>query len=402
MSQTMSLEREEVALAGWARGVRRSALQDLLVEGTRPGVLSLALGLPAAELFPAEEYGRAAAEVLARDPRALQYGPPFEPLKKQVVALMRERGVECTEAQVFLTAGAQQGANMLARLLLDQGAQVVVEEMTYPGFQQVLQPYCPEVLTVPTDAETGMDVDALERLLEGGARPALIYCVTDGHNPLAVSLSRDKRERLVSLARAFRVPVVEDDPYGFLQYGGAAAAPLRALDDRWVLYVGTFSKILAPALRAGWVVVPEHLVPLLSIVKESSDINMAPLSQRAVSAFIDAGHLGGHVATLRREYGRRRDAMHEALAEHFGGLARWHRPSSGMFFWVELPEEVDTTRLFRRAIDAERVAFLPGPAFGVGRERATNCMRLNFSHNPPGLIREGVERIARVLKGGLS
>lgn len=398
-----SLVKEAVPLACWTQDLKRSALQDMLVEGTRPGVLSLALGLPAAELFPVEEYGQAIARVLEADPRALQYGPPFEPLKKHVVALMARRGVTCREEQVFLTAGAQQGVNLLTRLLLNPGGQVVIEEMTYTGFQQVLQPYQPEILTVPTDLQTGMDVEAVEELLKSGARPSLIYCVTDGHNPLAVSLSRDKRERLVRLAREYRVPVIEDDPYGFLHYEDAAVPPLRALDDRWVYYVGTFSKILAPALRAGWMIVPEEIIPYLSTIKEAADINMSPLSQRAIAAYLDTGHLPAHLARLRREYGRRRDAMHNCLEEHLSNGARWHRPTNGMFIWVELPETVDAGELFKAAIKRERVAFIPGQAFGVGETpRASNCMRLNFSNNSEERIEEGIARLARVLKSEMA
>src|SRR5215207_2792509 len=256
----------------------------MLVASARPGVLSFALGLPAAELFPAAEYSEALAHVLASDPRALQYGPPFRPLKQHVLRLMADRGVNCREEQVFLTAGAQQGVNLLAHLLVEPGSTVIVEEMAYTGCQQVLQVTQADVLTVPTDFKTGIDVDAVERLLEGGAQPALIYVVPDGHNPLSVSMSLEKRMRLVELARAYSVPIVEDDAYGFLYYD-SPTPPLRALDDEWVLYVGTFSKIMAPALRTGWVVVPEALTSHLAILKEATDIDTAPLNQRAISAY---------------------------------------------------------------------------------------------------------------------
>jgi 2-aminoadipate transaminase len=288
-------------------------------------------------------------------------------------------------------------------LLLNPGGQVLIEEMTYTGFQQVLQPYQPEILTVPTDLRTGMDVEAVEALLESGARPSLIYCVTDGHNPLAVSLSRAKRERLVQLACEYRVPVIEDDPYGFLHYENAPLPPLRALDDQWVYYVGTFSKMLAPALRAGWMIVPEEFIPYLSTIKEASDINMSPLSQRAIAAYLDAGHLTAHLARLRQEYKIRRDAMSDSLQEHLSLEARWQRPANGMFIWVELPETVDAGELFKAAIKRERVAFIPGQAFSVGSvPRASNCMRLNFSNNSAALIEEGIARLARVLKSEMA
>lgn len=394
---------EEIPLAGWTQTVKRSALQDMLVAGSRPGVLSFALGLPASELFPTAAYSEAVTEVLATDTRALQYGPPFQPLKKHVVELMRLRGVVCREEQVFLTAGAQQGVNLLTRLLLDHGGQVLIEETAYTGVQQVLQLYQPEILTVPTDMETGMDVEAVEDLLRGGARPALIYTVTEGHNPLAVSLSREKRERLVELAEQYRVPIVEDDPYGFLYYGDTSIPPLRALNEQWVFYVGTFSKILAPALRVGWLIVPESLIPHLGIIKEASDIDMHTLNQRAISTYLDGGQLVEHTKMLRREYGQRRDAMCRALDKHFPAGTRWLKPTGGIFIWVELPGRVDTGELLKVAIETEQVAFIPGHAFSVnGDNAATNCMRLNFSHNSVERIEDGIERLARVLKNELA
>jgi 2-aminoadipate transaminase len=370
----------------------------MLSEASRPDILSLALGLPAAELFPWEAYGRAAAQLLETDANALQYGPPSRVLKSQIVELMAQRGVACREEQVFLTAGAQQGINLLARLLLEPGGSVMTEELTYTGCQQVLEPYQPKVLSVPTSAQSGIDVDAVETYLENGARPAFIYTVTDGHNPLGVSLSREKRERLAGLAREFRVPIIEDDPYGFIHYE-AATPPLRAFDENFVYYVGSFSKILAPALRAGWLVVPEALSMHLSIIKEASDIDTGTFSQRAISTFIANGHLNGHLEKLRREYATRRDAMLSSLGEHFAADARWNVPTSGIFIWVELQREVSTMELLKLAIERERVAFIPGQAFSVGgTPRATNCMRLNFSHSSAERIEEGVSRLARCLR----
>lgn len=399
MPNTGSSYEVAIPLAGWARAVQRSALQEMLSLASGPGILSLALGLPAAEFFPVEAYAEAVAHVLSADPRALQYGPPSERLKAQIVELMATRGVECHPAQVFITSGAQQGLSLLTRLLLEPGGTVLTEEMIYPGFRQVIEPFQPRLLTVPTDLGTGMDVEAVERLLRGGERPALIYTVADGHNPLAVSMSAEKRARLAELARRYGVPVIEDDPYGFIYYGERPTTPVKAADEQWVYYAGSFSKILAPALRVGWLVVPEALTGRLSIVKESSDIDTATLSQRAVSHFLDSCDLDGRLAGLRREYGLRRDAMLRALAEHFPDGARWQEPSGGFFVWVELPAGVEAGELLRAAVSTERIAFIPGQAFWVGRQPPpTNCMRLNFSHNRPEVIEEAVARLARVLK----
>lgn len=384
--------------AAWARTIERSVLQGMLEASAQPGILSFALGLPAAELFPTEEYRQSLNRVLSANPRSLQYGPPLQSLRKQIVKLMELRGVRCSQEQVFLTAGAQQGAHMLTRLLLDPGGCVVTEELTYPGFQQVLQPYRPRVLSVSTDRATGMNVDELERLLNSPERPSLIYSVTDGHNPLSVSMSLEKRQQLVQLARRYQVPVIEDDPYGFLWYEKKSLPPLRAFDEKWVYYVGTFSKMLAPGLRAGWLVMPEELAAPLSVIKESIDINMAPFTQHVVADYLATGHLEKHLDMLRHEYSARRDALHLALQEYFPSGAVWQRPTNGVFFWVELPENVDTGDLLHAAIETEKVAFIPGFAFNASAKPcARNTMRLNFSHNSVELIAEGIARLGRCL-----
>ena len=269
MSLTIAPPQEEITLSSWAQNVERSPLQEMMDLTAQPDIISFALGLPAAELFPRDHYADAVTRVLAADNRALQYGQPCKPLKKHVQELMRKRGVTCRMSQIFLTTGAQQGLSLMARVLLNPGSQVLFEEMSYPGFQQVILPFKPQILTVPTDLDTGMDVNAVSSLLESGAHPAFIYTVTDGHNPLGVGMSVSKRRQLVELARRYQVPIIEDDAYGLIYYGEDSVAPMRAWDERWVCYVGSFSKMLAPALRVGWLVVPEELMLPLSVVSAS-------------------------------------------------------------------------------------------------------------------------------------
>ncbi|MFP5261244.1 MAG: PLP-dependent aminotransferase family protein [Blastocatellia bacterium] len=397
--QTTVMQAGEVSLAKWTKQIKRSALQEMLAAASRPGILSFALGLPAPEFFPAEAYAQAAAQVLANEPRALQYGPPLQVPKTHIVRLMAERGVRCSESQVLLTAGAQQGMNLLSRLLLEPGDQVIIEQKCYPGFRQVLDPFEPDILAVPTDMDTGMDVQAVESLLERGAQPSLVYAIPEGQNPLAVSMNAVKREQLVELARQWQVPIIEDDAYGFLNYNREVAKPMRALGADWVFYVGSFSKIMAPALRVGWLVVPEQFMAKLSIVKEASDIDTATFTQRIISAYLDTGELPAHLAFLRSKYQLRRDTMLDALEKHFPRAAQWRTPASGVFIWVELPDEIDTTELLRLAIETAKVAFIPGSAFCVGGgNREMNSMRLNFSNCKPDDITEGIQRLARVIQ----
>lgn len=404
----------EIQLADWTRHMSRSVLRQMIAVVSRPGILSFAGGLPDPALFPAQEYAAALSRVLADDPKALQYSPPFTPLKQHIVQLMAQRGVACTEEQIFLLTGAQQGLYVLSRLLLNPGSDVLLEEVVYTGIQQAIAPSCPNILAVSTDLAEGIEVDEVEAHLLRGARPAFIYVVPDAHNPLGVSISRERRQRLVELAAQYNVPIIEDDPYGFLQYGDwrleigdqeisnhqspvTNLPPLRALNDSHVFYVGSFSKILAPGLRLGWMVAPEALIPKLTVVKEAADLESSGLTQRAVAAYLDAGHLPGHIKELQKEYGRRRNAMLSALEQYFPASAQWTEPQGGMFVWVELAEGVDTRVLLDTAVTQQQVAFIPGFAFAVPGRDAHNCLRLNFSTCTPDLITEGIKRLAAVI-----
>jgi 2-aminoadipate transaminase len=388
-------------LARSLRDVQPSQLQEILgMAAARPGALSFAVGMPATDLFPAAALAAAASAALAADRRALQYGVPPARLQEHVVAMMALRGVDCRREQIFLTSGAQQGMDLMARLLLDPGGPVAIEETVYDGIQMVIRAFAPEVAAVPTAGDGGLDLDALESMLVRGLRPAFLYVITDGHNPLGGSLAAGKRERLVDLARRYQMPILEDDAYGFLYYEERPEPPLRARDDRWVFYLGSFSKILAPSLRVGWIVVPEELVSKLSALKHASDIDSSTFAQAALVAYLDAGHLPGHLAAIRGEYRRRRDALLHALAAHFPTGVRWSVPAMGIFVWVELPAGIDTARLVRFALETENVAFSPGRAFAVhGSRHADHCMRLSFANLTPAQIAEGVARLARAVAG---
>jgi 2-aminoadipate transaminase len=384
--------------ASFMAGAGPAKLRQILARAARPGVISFAIGLPAEDLLPVRDLAAAQARVLPHSPAALQYGVPYEPLKRQIVELMAMRGVTCEAEQVFLTTGAQQGMDLVARLFADHGGTVLLERTVYEGIQLALKGPAPRLLTLPTHPEAGLDVEAVASWLASGIRPQLLYAIPGGHNPLGVTLSSSGRRRLAELARDRGFPVLEDDAYGFLHYDGVPPPALRALDDRWILYLGSFSKILAPALRAGWLVVPPELVAPLSALKAGADIDTPSLGHRVISAYLDSGELPRHLSRLRTEYRCRRDTMLASLADSLPAGACWTRPEGGMFIWVELPPAIDAADLLETAIEACGVAFCPGGPFAVGGSRhADHCLRLCFTCSPPEQIAEGVKRLGRAL-----
>ncbi|HVG44848.1 MAG TPA: PLP-dependent aminotransferase family protein [Longimicrobium sp.] len=387
----------DLALAEWTRALRPSTIQAMMGHMARPGVISFALGLPAPELFPVDDYLAAAERVLRTDTGALQYKPPHAPLKEQVVALMRRRGVECRPEQVFLTTGAQQALSLLARLFLEPGGAVICDRLVYMGFQQVVESYSPQILSVDSDLETGIDVDQVQAHLERGPRPAFIYCITDGHNPLGVSVSLEKRLRLAELARRHQVPLIEDDAYGLLHYG-QPLPPIRVLEDRWCFYVGSFSKVMAPGFRTGWVIVPQELTKVLGCAKDGSDIDTSTFSQRLVSAYLEEGGFEAHLDRIRAAYQERRDAMLAALSRHFPPGTCWSVPRNGALLWAELPAGVDAAALLPAALEGEGVAYVPGNAFSFDGRAGTRAMRLNFSFPSVAQIEEGMARLGRVFR----
>jgi 2-aminoadipate transaminase len=388
-----------IPLAAWAKSLKRSPLHERLMQSSNPDLISFGLGLPASELFPTAAIARAFQQALSGDGQTLQYGAPSEQLKRHIVEIMKRRGVQSSTDEVHLISGAQQGLSLLAHLFMEEGGNVVMEQASYPGFNQTLQVHSCRVSIVRADLETGFDVDELGRLLARGLRPRLLYIMTEHHNPLGVSLTYDKRARLAELVRQYGIPVIEDDAYGFLSYEGGPLPPLKAFAPEWVCYVGSFSKIVAPALRTGWVILPPALAFPFSILKFSSDLDSCSLGQRVISLLLDGWDLWSHVGDLCREYRARRDAMLSALSNFSRLGARWTRPRGGLFVWVELAQGTDTTALLPLAVRRENVAFMPGQAFASCPDVAlSHCLRLNFSNSPVERIQEGVHRLSALFE----
>jgi 2-aminoadipate transaminase len=394
----------------WATAVESiagSAIRELLKVTEQPGVISFAGGLPSPECFPAEEIAIAAERVMAREAgRVLQYGPTegFPPLRAFLAELMRGRGLEVPAEQIVMLSGSQQGLDAIAKLLIDPGDVVLVEDPTYVGALQAFRPYRPSFVSLPMD-EQGLRIDALERALAdlalAGRRPKFLYTVASFQNPTGVTLSAERREALIELAARHDLPIVEDDPYGELRYSGEAPPLLAAVDarrfggPRHVLYLSTFSKLLAPGLRIGWAIGPAALLQKITLVKQGLDLHTSSLGQAIAYESCRDGLLARQIPKIRAIYGERREVMLGALERAIPAGARWTRPEGGMFLWVTLPAAYDAAELLPHAVERQ-VAFVPGASFHANGGGA-NTMRLNFSHPSPERIEEGVRRLAEVI-----
>ncbi len=378
-----------------ARQLQRSVMRDLMKYAVDPDIVSMAGGLPASECLPVEVLQDCADRVLSRDrSEALQYGPPFEPLKEWIANYMQKQGVDCTAEQIHITNGAQQGLAILSRLFCDPGEPAVIEAVTFTGVQQVTVGRRLLVETVPTDLQTGVDVEALERAFKRDPRPQMAILIPNFHNPLGVSISVEKRRAILALAEKYAVPIVEDDPYSPLRFSGRAVPSMKALDrSGMVFYIGSFSKMLAPAARLGWIVAPGELGDRITVLRESLDLESSQLWQRIVFEFLDHGHLEPHLDRLNSVNRRRKEICIRELQKHLAPLGvHWTDPQGGLFIWLTLPEGIDSMRMFRRVI-AKKMAYIPGGAFAV-KGGYQNTIRLNFSNLADDQIPVAIQRLA--------
>jgi 2-aminoadipate transaminase len=401
-SRARDLERYAGLFAARTQVMRSSAMRDLMAITSRPEVISLAGGLPDTSTFPpasfAAQMTRIAQESAAQ---ALQYGPTegFEETKDCIRQVMAAEGMQPDPEDVIVTTGGQQAIDLITKTLVDPGDPVICEAPTYPGAVPVFCSYEADVHQVTTD-DDGMRIDELEGLLDRlaseGRRPKFIYSVPSFQNPAGVTLSGERRRRLVELAREREVLVVEDNPYGLLRYEGEAEEPLYKLDGGdYVIYIGTFSKILSPGIRLGWLCAPPPVMAKVVLGKQASDLCSSTLTQYFVREYFAEGNWRQYISEIIGIYRERRDAMLEALAAHFPAQAHWTRPEGGLFVWATLPEYIDTGDLLAKAL-RENVAFVPGTA-AYTDGRGTNSMRLNFSGVTVDEIREGVLRIGEVI-----
>ena len=401
-STARDLERYADLFARRTQVMRSSAMRDLMAITARPEVISLAGGLPDTSTFPSDSFAAQMTRIAHESSaEALQYGPTegFEETKDCLLEVMAAEGMEPDPDDLIVTTGGQQAIDLITKTLVNPGDPVICEAPTYPGAVPTFCSYEADVRQVSTD-DDGMRVDELEELLgtlaREGRRPKFVYSVPSFQNPAGVTLSEERRRRLVELAREHELLIVEDNPYGLLRFEGEPQPTLYSLDGGdYVLYLGTLSKILSPGIRIGWVAAPPPVLEKIGLGKQAADLCTSTLSQYFVREYFAEGRWREYIADLVEIYRSRRDAMLEALERHFPEQSVWTRPEGGLFLWATLPDYIDTTDLLAKAL-RENVAFVPGRAAYVDG-RGGSSMRLNFSASDEEELQEGIRRIGGVV-----
>jgi 2-aminoadipate transaminase len=383
-----------------------SIIRELLKWTEQPDIISFAGGLPAPEVFPVEQFKEACNTVLDEfGAQALQYSTTegYRPLREMIARHATRFGIDIAPDNILITSGSQQALDFIGRVFINQGDHIVCESPTYLGALQAWNAYGAQYISVPSD-ENGMIVDELEKALRVG--PKFIYVLPNFQNPAGSTLSLERRKKLVELADRYGVPIVEDDPYGQLRYEGEHLPAVVTLDSQFrgddgtytgnVIYLSTFSKILAPGIRLAWVVAPQQVIRKLVMAKQAADLHTATFNQIVAFEVGKHGFLDEHVKFIRSTYKERRDIMLETMDEVFPSEVRWTHPQGGMFLWGILPQGMDAAEVLKVAIE-KKVAFVPGGSFhpnGGGE----NTMRLNFSFSSPEIIREGITRLGLLLR----
>jgi len=388
--------------------IKSSAIRELLKLTQKPEIISFAGGLPAGELFPTERFAEACKKVLAENARvALQYGPTegYMPLREMIAQNLNRYGIPASPDNVLLTSGSQQALDLIAKLLINRGDQILTEAPTYLGALQAFNVFGARYVTVPIDRD-GLRTDMLEEALKSG--PKFMYLLPNFQNPGGVTMSLERRVQLVAQSNRYGIPIIEDDPYGQLRFEGDHKPPLVLLDRvnmksdptyqlGNIIYLSTFSKTLAPGLRLGWIVAPPDVISKLVQLKQSADLHTSTFNQVVAYEVARDGFIDEHVRTIRRVYKERREVMLKAMDELFPKNVEYTRPEGGLFLWVTLPEGMDCDRLFKAAVD-QNVAFVPGYCFYPEEADGYRNFRLNFSASNPEQIREGIRRLSVAIK----
>ena len=392
----------------WRLSRRGSSLTDSAIRALtkrlvgRKDIISFAGGMPSPATFPQAEFSRAFEAVMQQDgAAALQYGPTngYAPLRDWIADSLSTSGARVAPEQVLIISGSQQGLDLIGKVLLDPGDAVGVETPTYLGALQALGQYFPRFISLPGD-EGGLLPDQVEhtllRALGQGSPAKMVYAIPSFQNPTGRTLTLQRRMALVAACQRLQLPLIEDDPYGALDHGGRKHISCLSLAGADVLYLGSFSKILSPGIRLGFMVAPLHIARRLEMAKQASDLHSSSLMQRVVFEIVKGGFLTQHLVACQDLYRSNAQAMAGALEHHLNGLALWTVPAGGMFQWLELTDNVDAEQLLEQALDAG-VAYVPGAPFYAESPRK-NTVRLCFSTGTAHDIAAGVGRLAGVLR----
>jgi 2-aminoadipate transaminase len=377
--------------------MKSSAIREILKITERPDIISFAGGLPAPELFPIQALKDACAKVLdTHGPKSLQYSLTMGvlPLREVLAERLSKQGLPVTIDNLFITAGSQQGLDLIAKVFLNEGDPLLCENPTYLGAIQAFNVMRPKYIPVEMDEE-GMIVEQAEEKIKKH-NPRFIYVVADFQNPSGITMSLKRREELIGLAEKYQIPVVDDNPYGELRYVGKPVPSLQSMGKDLVIELGTFSKIVSPGLRIGWGIVSTEITTMFERLKQGADLHTNTFAQYVVYEYIKAGNLDRHIEEIKTSYRERRAVMVEALKEHFPQDVRWYEPEGGLFLWVELPQGISATDLLPVAVE-QKVAYVPGKPFYPHGDK-DNTLRLNFSNAKPDQIREGIKRLGRVFR----
>jgi 2-aminoadipate transaminase len=379
-------------LAARAARMNPSVIREILKVTEKPGIISFAGGLPSPKTFPIAAFAKACADVLEKDGQAaLQYAASegFPALREWVA---KSLPWEVDPAQVLITTGSQQALDLIAKILIDKDSRVLVETPAYLGALQAFTPMEPQYVSVASDAE-GVDLDDL-KTKAAGAR--FLYVIPNFQNPTGRTMSEARRAVLSAMATELGLPIVEDNPYGDLWFDVPPPLPLTARNPEGCIYMGSFSKTLAPGLRLGFLVAPKVLYPKLLQAKQAADLHTPSFNQRMVAEVLKDGFIDRHVPTIRALYKQQRDAMLAALKAHMPQDVRWNEPDGGMFLWLQLPAYINTLPLLDKAV-ARNVAFVPGAAFYADNPQH-NTLRLSFVTASVEQINTGIAALAQVIK----
>ncbi|NLB71960.1 MAG: PLP-dependent aminotransferase family protein [Chloroflexi bacterium] len=401
----------ELRFANRTQRMKSSFIRELLKVTNQPDVISFGGGFPAAELFPIEQMKEACNKVLTENgQKALQYTTTegYDPLRQWIADDMNAKGLGITKDNILITNGSQQALDFVGRIFINNGDRILTESPTYLGALQAWNAYGPVFVTADTD-ENGLVTDTLEDIIKQNIK--FMYVLPNFHNPLGVTMTLERRKRLIELASQYGVPLIEDDPYGKLLFEGEHITPIAVLDANYhnsqggqfggnVIFTSTFSKILAPGLRIGWVIGPAEVIKRMVQAKQGADLQCSTFDQYVAYEMASSEWLPEHIETIIRVYKERRDAMIQAFEDYMPEGTTWTTPRGGLFLWLRLPESCNSLDLFPKAVE-EKVAYVPGTPF-YPNDGPTNTMRLNFSAADPEKITEGVRRLSVMIKKAIT